>query len=130
MKKAVFNSILLLISLWIGSACTAQSIEKLSPKDFQDLINTETSSFEILDVRTDKEYAQGKIKGARQLNFYGDDFSSALKQMDKEKTYYIYCAVGGRSGKAASKMLAMGFKNIYDLDGGMTAWKAEGLDIE
>lgn len=130
MKKAVFNSILLLISLWIGSACTAQSIEKLSPKDFQDRINTETSSFEILDVRTDKEYAQGKIKGARQLNFYDDDFSSALKQMDKKKTYYIYCAVGGRSGKAVSKMLAMGFKNIYDLDGGMTAWKAAGLDIE
>ncbi len=39
----------------------------------------------------------------------------------------VYCARGGRSGKAAQKMLEMGFTNISDLDGGMMAWQGNNM---
>lgn len=111
-------------------SCTAQTIEKLSPKAFMDRINSEKGDYMILDVRTEEEIVQGKIPGARSLDFFGDNFLDKLNELDRNTTYYIYCASGGRSGKTHSNMSDMGFKKLYELEGGINAWKAKGLQVE
>ncbi len=84
---------------------------------------------QILDVRTPEEWAEGTIKGAIKINYYDDDFQSQLSKLDKNKPVYVYCKSGGRSGKAAKQMEKMGFITIYNLDGGISAWKDAGKEI-
>ncbi|WP_420581321.1 rhodanese-like domain-containing protein [Reichenbachiella sp.] len=124
------NVICLILLLAVGTSCQGQVANQLSPKSFQAQIDQEQENFVILDLRTDEEVAEGKVPGAEQLDFYGDDFDEKLKALNKETTYYIYCRSGGRSGKTLSQMKDLGFKKVYEMRGGMNAWKAKGLEIE
>ena len=78
---------------------------------------------QLVDVRTPAEYQEGTIEGSRHINFYGEDFTAQLEaQLDKNQPVYIFCRSGNRSGKAAVMMEELGFKKVYDLDGGIMAW--------
>ena len=83
-----------------------------------------TKEIQLLDVRTPQEYQQGFIKGATLINFFDSDFVAKVSTtFDNNKPLYIYCAVGGRSNKAAKKLISVGFNTIYDLKGGFNKWK-------
>ena len=79
----------------------------------------------ILDVRTPQEISQGKIGDALEINVLESDFMNKVQELDPNKTYLVYCKVGGRSSRACDMMAKAGFKNLYNLDGGYTAWEAE-----
>ena len=79
----------------------------------------------ILDVRTPQEIAQGKIEDALEINVLEPNFAEKIKDLDPGKTYLVYCKVGGRSSRACDIMAKAGFKSLYNLDGGYTAWSAE-----
>lgn len=81
----------------------------------------------FLDVRTPQEWNKGHIKGATHLDIFNDDFEAQLKKLDKTKVYYVYCAVGGRSAEASDMMVKLGFKNVYNMQGGFNAWQKAGL---
>lgn len=76
----------------------------------------------VLDVRTPEEWEMGIIENANRINFYDSDFESQLDQFDLEKPIMVYCKSGGRSGSAAEILQKKGFKKIYNLNGGITAW--------
>lgn len=82
----------------------------------------DASGKSVLDVRTPEEFATGHINGAQNINFYDDNFMTQVAALDKSKPVFVYCKAGSRSAKAASMMAQAGFKEIYDLDGGMMAW--------
>ena len=84
----------------------------------------------MLDVRMPPEFAKGHIAGATNLDIYDKDFKTKLEQLDKNQPYLVHCAVGMRSAKAYKIMDQQGFKTIYDLKGGMDAWKKAGLPVE
>lgn len=88
---------------------------------------TEQDNIQLIDVRTPKEYAEGHLKNAENINFYDDDFMQQMEKLDKEKPVYIYCRSGGRSGKAAKQLADEGFTEIYDLDGGILEWNKKNL---
>ena len=129
----MFRKIVLLAMI----TCTQISIyaqttpvnENLEPKDFQQKLKS-TKSGVLVDVRTPEEVQQGIIKGAVNLDYRSEDFKKQLSKLDKEKTYFLYCAAGGRGSKAADMMEELGFKRVYNLDGGLTAWQEEGLPVE
>lgn len=78
---------------------------------------------QIIDVRTDQEVAEGMIPNAIQINILEEDsFAAKVAKLDPEKPVLIYCRKGGRSAKAANYLQEQGFVEIYDLDGGYTAW--------
>lgn len=77
----------------------------------------------ILDVRTPGETAGGVIEGAIELDYRAPDFAAKIAELDKDKTYLVYCASGGRSGKACQMMQGAGFKEVYNLKGGYRGWK-------
>jgi rhodanese-related sulfurtransferase len=112
----------------IGFSCSqsgAQAQSKTSPDDFEALL-AELDAVQLIDVRTPEEYADGHLDGARLMNYHDTDFSQNLETLDKTKPVMVYCALGGRSGKAARKLTELGFQQVYDLDGGITAWRAAG----
>jgi len=80
---------------------------------------------QILDVRTAKEIAEGKITGAAELDYFDPEFKKKIEAMnfDKSKPMVVYCAAGGRSSKATNILVDLGFKVVYNLEGGYSAYK-------
>jgi phage shock protein E len=83
----------------------------------------------VLDVRSPDEFASGHIKGATNIDFLENDFAERLAKLDREKTYLVHCAAGGRSTKALPKLSKLGFNHIIHLDGGLNAWQAAGNPV-
>ncbi|MBK8967781.1 MAG: rhodanese-like domain-containing protein [Lewinellaceae bacterium] len=111
-----------------GLSCAqtdAQAQTKTSVANFEALL-AQTDAFQLVDVRTPEEYAEGHLEGAQLINFYAGGFSTQLEQLDKKQPVLVYCASGNRSGKTAVLLGEMGFEKIYDLDGGIKAWRAAG----
>jgi len=78
----------------------------------------------ILDVRTEDEWNEGIIPGAINIDIYkGQGFIDALEELDKNKTYYVYCRSGARSGNACNVMNQLGFEKAYNLSGGIMQWQ-------
>lgn len=94
-----------------------------------DKLRQQTNSV-VLDVRTPKEFTAGHIPGAVNIDWNGADFQKKVSALDKSKTYLVQCAVGGRSAKAADKMMTLQFTNVYNLEGGIKAWEKAGKPVE
>lgn len=84
---------------------------------------------QLLDIRTPEEYKSGYIEGYRNMDYLSDTFKEEMETLDKSKPIVIYCRSGGRSGRCATLMLEIGFKEIYDLEGGIIQWKAENNPV-
>ena len=124
-----FRPFLLLLFLFTISSCdgqTSKNIKSVSAEIFAKKIN-ETSKSQILDVRTPEEFESEKIDNAINANWLGDSFITDVTKLDKSKPVFVYCKSGGRSSKAAAKLAELGFKNIYELQGGILKWNAAGL---
>jgi|JI10StandDraft_1071094.scaffolds.fasta_scaffold161423_3 rhodanese-related sulfurtransferase len=77
----------------------------------------------VIDVRTPEEVAEGYIQGADKfINYNGSAFDTEISQLDKSKTYVIYCRSGGRSAKASQIFVDKGFTKVYNLLGGISNW--------
>ena len=116
--KRVF--VFILSTIFSGLAIQAQ--ERLSPKEFRNKLDNTTGAL-LLDIRTPEETAKGYLKGAVFMDFYDSSFKEQVSAIDREKPVFVYCAIGGRSWDAAKIMQEMGFKNVYDLKGGIIVWK-------
>ncbi len=102
---------------------TAPAYLDLSVPEFKAKMSD--SDIVLFDVRTPKETAEGKIEGAMEIDFRADGFSEKLDELDKDKTYLIYCRSGARSGNTCKMMSQKGFGNLFNLDGGYIAWSKE-----
>jgi rhodanese-related sulfurtransferase/thiol-disulfide isomerase/thioredoxin len=84
----------------------------------------------ILDVRTPEEFSAGHIPGAVNLDYNAPDFQAKAAALDKNKTYLVHCAVGGRSVRACEKLSHLDFPSLYNLPGGFKAWAKAGQPVE
>lgn len=89
------------------------------------IIQTEGSNIGLIDCRTKGEHNNGHIPDSEHIDLISPDFVSKLSFLDKEKSYYVYCATGNRSRTACSKMVKMGFKNVYNVRKGIMGWPGE-----
>lgn len=113
-----------------GSVCQAAGLPSatVSPSAFSQQM-TGCNSI-ILDVRTAEEFNSGHLAGAINADYnQTDNFSAYLDTLDKNKTYFIYCRTGNRSGKATQLMADKGFASVINLDGGIVAWQSAGLPV-
>ena len=83
----------------------------------------------LVDVRTPTEFAAGHLEKTQHADFLSGEFEKEMQQWNKDKTYYLYCASGNRSGKAAKLMEEAGFKIVYNI-GGYQDLKAAGLPVK
>lgn len=99
-----------------------KSSSGLLGSDFINKYNS-TSNSVLVDVRTPSEFLSGHIDKAINIDFENQTFLSEIKKLDVNKTYFVYCRSGNRSGQAISLMKANGIKNIYELQGGIVSNK-------
>lgn len=126
MKKVMLGLLMALMSCTPGKDETANTSVAVS--EFNKFRN-EHSDLVLVDVRTPEEIAGGKIAGSIAIDFSVSDFHQQIDKLDKDKTYVVYCAVGGRSGKTVEYMRQKGFRHAYNLEGGITQWIKEGQPL-
>ena len=120
-------TLFILLSLCLtGSVGWSQvAPQNLDVRSFNETMRR-TPAKTVLDVRTAQEVAGGTLPGAVNIDFFAPDFTKQLGHLDRTKPVFVYCAVGGRSSKAAQQLQQAGFKTIYNLSGGMQAWQQAG----
>jgi phage shock protein E len=121
-----FLKSLLVIIGFLSLNCSTNAQNKVSAIDFEAKIKNQ--KVQLIDVRTPAEFASGHLKNAQNINYASDNFPEEMAKLDKTKAVYIYCAAGGRSGKAVPVLEQLGFKQIFDLEGGINAWKTAGKE--
>lgn len=83
----------------------------------------------VLDVRTEEEFESGYIPNAQNIDLrMGQGFIDALQELDKEKTYFVYCRSGARSAQACQLMGQLGFTTTFNLLGGIMEWEGEVVE--
>ncbi len=105
---------------------TSKGVQTVDVKTYAEKLKT-TQNPQLLDVRTPEEFASEHIDNATNVNWNGADFETKAATYDKSKPIFVYCKVGGRSAQAANKLAEMGFKEIYNLEGGIMKWNASGM---
>ena len=123
MSKSLF---ILMLSILGFMGCTAQNGSSIDSKEAYGLIKAD-SNIVILDVRTAKEFADGHVAGAVNIDVNQADFAQKIDQLDRSKTYIVYCRSGRRSSKAVGIMATKGFKNLYNVSDGFLGWNKNGL---
>jgi thioredoxin 1 len=98
----------------------------LSATEFAEKLKQQPSA-PIIDVRTPGEFSKGHLVNAININWNGPDFATHISKLDKNKAVFLYCYSGSRSNAAASKLQNMGFKEVYNMSGGIISWRAAGL---
>lgn len=84
----------------------------------------------LLDVRTEKEYEEGHLKGSVCIDVTQANFlAKAEKQLPKDKTIALYCRSGRRSKKAAELLANAGYR-VVELSTGFLGWQSCGMPIE
>ncbi len=122
MKKLILPVFLLLFIVKAGF-----SYENVDAKTFAKLLKN--PNVFLLDVRTPKEFAEdGHIKGANLIPV--QLFKYIYLEGLRDKPVLVYCRSGNRSSIAAKMLEEMGVKKVYNLEGGILAWKAAGLPVE
>lgn len=103
--------------------------ELLSVEQFKQKMDA-TNNKMVVDLRSHGELHQiGPIIGARNFDYNGGRLSLLTDNLNADTSYFLYCASGGRSSKASQELIKAGATKVYDLDGGINAWKNAGFPI-
>ncbi|MBI2465442.1 rhodanese-like domain-containing protein [Candidatus Shapirobacteria bacterium] len=103
-------------------------IPEIKPKEVYGFI-TKGDEIIILDVRTKEEFDEGYIKTA--INLPLDNLEGDILKIipNKNSKVYVYCHSGVRSEAAVEYMMKHGYKNVFNMTGGIAQWESENLPI-
>ncbi|HEY1726359.1 MAG TPA: rhodanese-like domain-containing protein [Steroidobacteraceae bacterium] len=104
----------------------AQSVGTLAPQDVIRLMNQGAT---VLDLRAAEAFHEGHISGAR--HFDGAQIATAgdaLKKY-KERALIVYCDRGATAAASVRALSQQGFTKVFNLRGGIAAWRAENLPL-
>lgn len=108
---------------WAKEGLPTQHIPQLSADELYQMV-TKKSDILLVDVRTPGEYNSEHIEGA--INIPAPDLRTRYNELDRDKSVVVTCSTGHRSSLAASILRRHGFKNVYNVAGGMTGYSAAG----
>lgn len=103
------------------------SINQMNSDELLDFI--EINNAILVDVRTQDEYNSGYIENSLNIDYLSNDFSENIEKLDKNIPIILYCRSGKRSSMSANKLSKLGFKEIYNLDGGILKWIEIGNSV-
>ena len=120
MKYKILFSLLSFLCL----SCNGQnnkSVTNIDSKSFSEKLKNNENP-QLIDVRTPDEYKVEHLENSENINWNDENFVFNIKKLDQSKPVFLYCKVGGRSGQAAQKLSELGFKEVYNLEGGIMKW--------
>jgi rhodanese-related sulfurtransferase len=126
-------SVTVIVFLIFCSSLSAQEPDSIKcnsllPKDFQQAYQKEEKAI-LIDVREYFEFRTSRIKGAVNIPSSGN-VESAADTLQKDCALFLYCTTGYRSKRVAKHFYNSGFRSLYSLEGGIVAWKKEGMPVE
>ncbi len=101
---------------------TALMLQTVTPPIFKEKLEGRV----LIDVRTQDEFQDGHIEGAKNIDFRNPSFETEIAKLDKNTPYAIYCRSGNRSGQALNVLKELGFSDVIDLQGGIISWETNG----
>jgi rhodanese-related sulfurtransferase len=104
----------------------AQQLGALAPQDAIRLMNQGAA---IVDLRAAEEFAAGHISGARNIPAANIDTAADTLKRYKERPVVLYCERGNSAAGAVRALAAQGFAKVFNLRGGLAAWRAENLPL-
>jgi len=118
--------VLLIINCGKSADNNARSV---SVQELSSLIQSGKELF-LLDVRTEPEYTQAHLEATDKRIPY-DQLKPNLELLpaDKNTAIYCFCRTGHRSGIAADYLVSIGYKNVYNVEGGIVAWQNKGYEV-
>ena len=110
----------------VSSETTSSEVavyQKITARQAKEMMDS-GKPFVLLDVRTEAEYRESRIDGARLIPDYAISEKAAAALQDKSALILVYCRSGARSATAAHALVRMGYTNVYDF-GGLSGWPFE-----
>lgn len=124
-----------LISL-IGLTLSAQDVKEVIEKytkgsvEWIQVTDMQPEKFLLLDAREREEFEVSKIPLAQFVGYSHFDVTEISRQFpDKNQPIVVYCSLGVRSETVALQLKTAGYKKVFNLYGGIFAWKNEGFDV-
>jgi len=122
MKSKASSLFLLCLLVMSCQGQQSKTITTIDAQAFAEKLKA-TNAPQLIDVRTPEEYSGGHIDNAVNIDWYAPDFAAKMGTYDKTKPVFVYCKAGSRSAQAAGKLADLGFKEIYNLQGGIMKWE-------
>lgn len=104
-----------------------ESSRRVNVEQFEQFI--EAGDAVLLDVRTPEEFTSGHIHGATNLDIRSANFVEAIRGLDTNQAYLVYCRSGARSQRACSMMESAGITQIHELAPGILGWESAGKPV-
>jgi phage shock protein E len=122
--------LLLLLALGTGHWAHAEETTRIDQAALLKRLDAKDASLIVLDVRTPEEFAAEHVPGA--INIPYTHLPASISQLPDAvgKDIVIYCEVGVRAERAASRFRENGFKRLLHLDGDMRTWREKRLPVE
>ena len=118
---------ILMVAFFTIFSCSLINSESINQMNSDELIEfIELNDAILVDVRTEDEYNSGYIESSLNIDYYSNEFSVNADKLDKNTPIILYSRSGKRSSMSANKILKIGFKEIYNLEGGILEWIEEG----
>ncbi|WP_026038780.1 rhodanese-like domain-containing protein [Myroides injenensis] len=119
--KKLFLTVFAFLAVFCSiSAQEIKGKELLSKEEFE--LVTSQNGIQLVDVRTSKEFKEGTIGKAINIDFLSDDFIKQTTNLNKQEPVYIFCKSGKRSAAAKKELLENGFTKVIELEGGYSEW--------
>ena len=134
---ALFVSVILLSNITSGISSNNElladiiksqaEMKNVSPKEAKELMGSENDVF-LLDVRTKEEYNESHIKTAHLIPV--QELEQNIERIPKDRNVVVYCTSGKRSARACGILKNKGLKALYNIEGGIRLWMADGYPVE
>ena len=133
--KTLFKFTLLVFLTVTAFGCNNKKLSKtvtqfgeinvITPADFKEKSQGQT----VIDIRTPKEFAEGHLEGAVNIDYFDNSFLEQISKLDKNQPIFLYCRSGSRSSSARKKIANKGFVEVNDLQGGIMNWAKNNQQI-
>lgn len=122
------KKIALVLLIMVSLVTQVWAAEKnISARDAKALLDANKNIY-LLDVRTPQEYSQGKLAGSVLIPI--GEFERRIREVPKNRTIVVYCAVGSRSKPVANFLSQQGYKDVYNMSDGIVGWYRNGFPIK
>ena len=122
--KKMFLAVLLVCRAWSLALAAARDI---SSREAKALLEKNRTVF-LLDVRTPQENSQARLPGTVLIPI--NEFEGRMKEVPRNRTILVYCAVGSRSKPVAEYLSKNGYKDVYNMTDGIVGWYRNGFPIQ
>jgi len=139
MKKIVWIVAVVVVLVLVGGAVgyifigpsasqgeAGSGFRTITPLEAKTLIE-ERKDLLLVDVRSPEEFRGGSLPGATLIPFW--DFAKGRYDLPKDKPILLVCAVGGRSLACGQLLAAQGYREVYNLKGGLDAWAEQRVPL-